>query len=227
MNDSIDRQIRKQQIKSKQRVARYGEVFTAAREVNAMLDLVKSETERIESRFLEPACGEGAFLTEILRRKLAAVKDRYGYTPEDYERYAVLAITSIYGVELLPDNVEACRRKLFEIWDMEYRSHNGTHVSNACRETVKFILRKNIICGNMLTARQQHGAPIVFSEWTLVKGNEIVRRDYALDALLSGHELQMSISMTDWDYDEKTNSFTPSPVQIYPPTDYRKLALYE
>lgn len=88
------------QVKSKQRVADHGEVFTNEREVKAMCDLVKQETERIDSRFLEPACGEGAFLTEILRRKLAVVKSKYGKSPFDYERYAVLAITSIYGVDI-------------------------------------------------------------------------------------------------------------------------------
>lgn len=99
-----------QQIKSKERVSEHGEVFTAEREVNAMLDLVKPETERIDSRFLEPACGEGAFLTEILRRKLAAVKNRYGKNAADYERYSVLAVTSIYGVDIQADNAAICAR---------------------------------------------------------------------------------------------------------------------
>ena len=94
--------------KSKQRVADHGEVFTAEREVNAMLDLVKQETERIESRFLEPACGDGNFLAEILRRKMAVVKARYGKHPDDYEKYTVLAVTSIYGVDILQDNVDEC-----------------------------------------------------------------------------------------------------------------------
>lgn len=108
------------QVKSKQRVFGHGEVFTAEREVNAMLDLVKPETERIDSRFLEPACGEGAFLIEILRRKLEVVKSRYGKSPYDYERYAVLAVTSIYGVDILQDNVEICRQRLYELWDKAY-----------------------------------------------------------------------------------------------------------
>ena len=91
------------QVKSKQRVADHGEVFTADREVNAMLDLVKQETERIDSRFLEPACGDGNFLAEILRRKLAVVKRKYGKSPYEYERYAVVAATSIYGVDIMQD----------------------------------------------------------------------------------------------------------------------------
>ena len=98
-----------QQVKSKQRVADHGEVFTNEREVNAMLDMVKQETERIESRFLEPACGDGNFLAGILRRKLAVVKARYGKSLSEYEKYAFVAVASIYGVELLRDNTEACR----------------------------------------------------------------------------------------------------------------------
>ena len=102
----------KQQTKSKQRVRDHGEVFTADREVKAMCDLVKDECERIDSRFLEPACGNGNFLAEILTRKLFSVKKLYKYSPFDYERYAVLAVTSIYGVELLADNAEECRERL-------------------------------------------------------------------------------------------------------------------
>ena len=108
------------QVKSRQRVADHGEVFTAEREVRAMCDLVKSETERIESRFLEPACGNGNFLAEVLRRKLAVVKSRYGKNPSDYERYSVLSVTSIYGVDILADNAQECRERLFALWDEEY-----------------------------------------------------------------------------------------------------------
>src|SRR2546430_4124039 len=100
------------QIKTKQRVADHGEVLTGTREVNAMLDLVKQETERIESRFLEPACGTGNFLTEILERKLRIVKSRYGKNKWDFERYAVLAVSSIYGIDCQLDNVEKCRERL-------------------------------------------------------------------------------------------------------------------
>lgn len=96
------------QIVSRERVAEHGEVYTAKREVNAMLDLVKEETERIDSRFLEPACGNGNFLIEIQRRKLEVVESQYGKSRYDYELYAALAISSMYGVELLPDNVAAC-----------------------------------------------------------------------------------------------------------------------
>ena len=153
------------QTKSKQRVTDHGEVFTAEREVKAMCDLVKQETERIESRFLEPACGNGNFLAEILSRKLAVVKSRYGKSPADYEKYSVLAVTSIYGVELLPDNAAECRSRLFALWDEAYANNNRQAADNQCREAVRFILEKNILCGDALTLHHlcrvepRHGEP--------------------------------------------------------------------
>lgn len=215
------------QVKSKQRVFDHGEVFTAEREVNAMLDLVKPETERIDSRFLEPACGEGAFLIEILRRKLEVVKSHYGKSPYDYERYAVLAVTSIYGVDILQDNVEICRQRLYELWDKAYTANAKAQANEQCREVVRFILRKNILCGDALTMRQSDGKPIIFAEWSLVTENQIKRRDYALDELLAGHEEQMNIFMVGWEYDEETKAFIPAAVQEYPVVDYRRLAQYE
>lgn len=215
------------QVKSKQRVFDHGEVFTAEREVNAMLDLVKPETERIDSRFLEPACGEGAFLIEILRRKLEVVKSRYGKSPYDYERYAVLAVSSIYGVDILQDNVEICRQRLYVLWDKAYTANAKAQANEQCREVIRFILRKNILCGDALTMRQSDGKPIIFAEWSLVTENQIKRRDYALDELLAGHEEQMNIFMVGWEYDEETKAFIPAAVQEYPVVDYRRLAQYE
>ena len=130
------------QIKSKKRVADHGEVFTAEREVNAMLDLVKQEAERIDSRFLEPACGSGNFLVEVLRRKLKEVRRKYRKSTFDYEKNAVLAISSIYGVDLLLDNVLDCRERLFNIWDKEYRAACKKETSDLTREAVRFILKK-------------------------------------------------------------------------------------
>lgn len=215
------------QVKSRQRVADHGEVFTAEREVKAMCDLVKQETERIESRFLEPACGNGNFLAEVLRRKLAVVKSRYGKSPFDYERYSVLAMTSLYGVDILEDNVEECRKRLFDIWDKEYTANAKAQANEQCREALRFILRKNILCGDALTMLQADGSPIVFAEWSLVTGNQMKRRDFALDELLSGHEKEMNIFMIGWEYDEEVQAFIPSPIREYPLTDYRRVQDYE
>lgn len=214
------------QIKSKERVSEHGEVFTAAREVNAMLDLVKPETERIDSRFLEPACGEGAFLTEILRRKLTVVKQRYGKNAFDYERYSVLAVTSLYGIDILEDNAQICRQNLYNIWQTAYNAAVKNSGSEACRQTVQFILQKNIICGDALTMLKNDGTPIIFAEWSFVDATLVKRRDYRLDELLNGHEQEINLFVEGWEYDEETKAFIPAPVKEYPLTDYRRLADY-
>ena len=180
------------QVKSKQRVADHGEVFTAEREVKAMCDLVKTETERIDSRFLEPACGDGNFLVEILSRKLAVVKKRYKKFPADYEKYSVLAVSSIYGVDILSDNCEACRERLYQIWDKEYKTVCKKEVNEDCRRAVRFILSRNIVCGNALSLmrvdehQQDTGEPIVFSEWAFVTGCQLQRSDYTFAKLMQG-----------------------------------------
>lgn len=191
------------QVKSKQRVADHGEVFTSEREVNAMLDLVKQETERIDSRFLEPACGDGNFLAEILRRKLAVVKKKYKKSPSDYEKYAMLAASSIYGVDILQDNVDACQARLFEIWDQEYTAVCKKEVNQDCRDAVRFILSRNIVCGNALTLKKVDAQgtdlaePIVFSEWAFVTGFNLQRSDYTLDKLMQGDEAPRDIFGSD------------------------------
>ena len=148
------------QIKSRERVADHGEVFTNEREVNAMLDLVKDETERIESRFLEPACGDGNFLAEVLRRKLAVVKKQYGRSKSEFEKYSILALSSIYGVDIMEDNTEECRERLFFIWNEAYSKQCGAEVNDTCREAAKYILEHNILCGDALTMLRNDGDPI-------------------------------------------------------------------
>lgn len=186
------------QVKSRQRVADHGEVFTADREVNAMLDLVKQETERVDSRFLEPACGDGNFVAKILRRKLEAAKKRAipprkkKPLPLEFERQSVIAVASIYGVDLLMDNVIACRKRLYDIWNTEYEKICKGEISEECRESIRFILSRNIVCGNALTLMMvdENGndtdEPIVFSEWSFVMGTKMQRKDYRFDKLLAG-----------------------------------------
>lgn len=182
---------KKQQIKSKERIRNHGEVFTAEREVKAMCDLVKDETNRIDSRFLEPACGDGNFLAEILTRKLAIVRKKYAKSHLDYEKNAVLAASSIYGVDILQDNVLACRERIFGIWDKEYTSVCKHDSNNETREAVKYIFSRNIVCGNALTLMcvDENGNdteyPIVFSEWAFITGSQLQRCDYTFADLLA------------------------------------------
>ena len=216
-----------EQVKSRKRVADHGEVFTSEREVNAMLDLVKQETERIDSRFLEPACGTGNFLAEILNRKLKVVKKRYSNNKLDYEKYAVLAITSIYGVDILEDNVLECRNRMFSIFNDEYTKICKEDANDECREAVRYILSRNILHGDALTMATLEGEPIIFSEWSLVSGSMIKRRDYRYDELLAGSQEQISIFMVGWEYDEEIQAFIPAPLKEYPLMDYRRVQYAE
>ena len=230
------------QVKSKKRVADHGEVFTAQREVNAMLDLVKQETERIDSRFLEPACGDGNFLAEILRRKLNAAEARYGRSAADYEKYAVLAATGIYGVDILQDNVEECRKRLFEIWDEAYAAHCKRECREEVREAVRFILARNILCGNALTLKKVNGAgedtdePIIFSEWVFTGGSSVKRSDYRLDVLMKenldaeNYNQQVTLfpgedsNAENWMPDPADpKKSIPKPIREFPPVYYWKL----
>ena len=198
MNCSVERQV-----KSKQRVADHGEVFTAEREVNAMCDLVKQETERIDSRFLEPACGDGNFLSVILKRKLEVVTKKYKKSSYDWERYSLLALGSMYGVDIQLDNVIACQERLFDIWNKEYKTVCKKECNDETRESAMFILRLNVVCGNALTllcvdeAGVELNVPIVFSEWTFPFNDaRMQRKDYTMAELLNASEQNDEIEKT-------------------------------
>jgi len=219
--------VKTKQIKSRERVVDHGEVFTAAREVNAMLDLVKGETERIESRFLEPACGNGNFLAEILLRKLEVVKRKYGgpLTQPDYEMWSIIAVMNVYGVELLTDNIASCRERLFKIWEEAYSSHHKNAIDDECRDAVRYILECNILCGDALTLKQDSGNPIIFAEWSFVSGTKVKRRDFRLDQMLDGDPNKNPLlkEMNGWEYDKETHAYIPKPIKEYPLTDYRRV----
>lgn len=182
------------QIKSRKRVVDHGEVFTNEREVKAMCDLVNDETQRIDSRFLEPACGNGNFLAEILDRKLTVVKKKYRRSVMDFEKNSLLAVSSLYGVDIMMDNVIACRERLFKIWDKQYKAVCKKECSEDVRGSIRFILSKNIVCGNALTLHEvdENGNdtedPILFSEWGFVTGPQLSRSEYTFDEILKQNE---------------------------------------
>ncbi len=209
------------QVKTKKRVADHGEVFTSEKEVNAMLDLVKQETLRIDSRFLEPACGTGNFLAEILRRKLDVVESRYKKSQLEFERYAVTAVSSIYGIDILEDNVEECRERLFEIFDKKYSQIFKANCNDKCRSSIKFILSRNILWGDALTLKTVCGNedPIVFSEWSAVNGSMIKRRDYTLANLLAYQPPEKEDRFGQFDLlasDEGKEVVIPHPIKEFP-----------
>lgn len=207
------------QVKSKKRVTDHGEVFTNEREVNAMLDLVKQETERIDSRFLEPACGTGNFLVEILRRKLTIVTNKYKKSQLEFERYAVIAVSSIYGVDLLEDNAQECRERLLNIFKETYTSIFKQKIKEDCIDTIAYILSKNILVGDALTLLQNNGKPIIFAEWSAVNGSMIKRRDYTLDELLRNQPMEEPNLFSDLG----DKAFIPTPIKEYKLTHFLKL----
>ncbi len=206
------------QVISKKRVADHGEVYTRKREVNAMLDLVQQETERIDSRFLEPACGTGNFLSEILERKLCVVDRRYRRSQIERERYTLLAVSSLYGIDLLEDNVLECRRRLVGIVERHY---NNLFNEEFLR-TVRFILERNIIHGDAISLQTVGDEPrsIVFSEWSLVNGSMVKRRDFEFHELLSFAGTKGEPLFSDLGEE----AFFPEPVREYPLTHYLRLA---
>lgn len=211
------------QVVSKKRVADHGEVLTGKREVNAMLDLVKQESERIDSRFLEPACGNGNFLAAVLERKLAVVEKRYGKSQLDFERYAVLAVSSIYGIDILEDNVRQCRERLYGMFDGDFYSRLfKNRGKDKCRETVRFILERNIIWGDALTLKTvgENASYIVFSEWSPVNANMLKRRDFTFHGLLAHEDMKELPLFSDLGEDV----FIPTPEKEYVPAHFLEIA---
>lgn len=166
-------------IKSKKRVADHGEVFTPPGMTEAMLDLVKDETERIDSRFLEPACGSGNFLVPVLQRKLATVEIKFRKSEFEQRHYALLALMCIYGIELLADNIAECRANLLEI----FADYLNLDESDGLYRAASYVLSQDLVHGDALTMRTHEGRPITFAEWGYLGKGKFQRRDFRFDVL--------------------------------------------
>jgi len=203
-------------IKSKKRVADHGEVFTPEWMVDAMLDLVKAESERIDSRFLEPACGSGNFLVKVLQRKLAAVELKFGKSDFEKRQYALLGIMCMYGIELLPDNITECRANMLEILADYLRLDENDNLYVAA----SFVLSRNIIQGDALSMKAHDGDPITFAEWAYIGKGKFNRRDFRLDVLTGSSAF--SAEGTLFSHLGKHEIFTP--IKTYKPMTIRDLA---
>lgn len=194
-----------------------------------MLDLVKQETERIDSRFLEPACGTGNFLNEVLRRKLQVVEKKYRRSQIEYERYSVLAVSSIYGIDILEDNAIACRQRLLGLFSEAYTGIFRKKAKIACIQAVQFILSKNIIHGNALTLKTegQNQQPIIFSEWSFTSSSLIKRRDFFFDELLPDDSTKRNqpdlFSQNSLVSDTGEKVFLPKETHSYPPIHFLRV----
>lgn len=187
-------------VKSRQRVADHGEVFTPAWLVDDMLNLVGDESARIESRFLEPACGSGNFLVAVLRRKLATAQSRYAASEFERRHFGLLAVMSIYGIELLQDNADECRKNLLELF-MSFLGERDPHWSRAA----EVVLFANVVQGDALSMTAADGMPIVFPEWAYVGRGKYQRRDFRYDNLTQ----RASFEGTLWEHLEEHEIFTP------------------
>jgi len=203
-------------VKSKQRVADHGEVFTPAWLVEAMLDLVKAESERIDSRFLEPACGSGNFLVKILQRKLAAVELKFGKSDFERRHYALLALMCTYGIELLADNIAECRANMLEILVEYLKLEEPDEVYHAA----SYVLSQNLIHGDALKMRTRDCQPITFAEWGYLGKGKYQRRDFRLDTLSQSSAFSAEGSL--FAHLGKHEIFTPT--KTYPPMTLRQLA---
>ena len=203
-------------IKSKQRVADHGEVFTPPWMVDAMLDLVKDETERIDSRFLEPACGSGNFLVRILQRKLAAVEMKFGKSDFEKQHYALLGLMCTYGIELLADNISECSQNMLEVFSSYLALKHADPLAQAARH----VLAQNLVHGDALAMLTAAGQPIVFAEWGYLGKGKFQRRDFRFDALTQMSAFSAEGSL--FAHLGKHQIFTP--VKTYPPQSIADLA---
>lgn len=203
-------------IKSKKRVADHGEVFTPPWLVEKMLDLVKGETERIDSRFLEPACGSGNFLVPILQRKLAAVEAKYGKSDFEKRHYALLALTCVYGIELLADNIAECRANMLEV----FSGYLGLEEEDDLYRSASHILSLNLIHGDAMTMKDADGGPITVVEWSYLGKGKFNRRDFRLDVLTGMSKFREERTL--FAHLGKHEIFQP--VESHPPMTVRELA---
>ncbi|MDC1383439.1 SAM-dependent DNA methyltransferase [Candidatus Puniceispirillum sp.] len=208
-------------IKSKERKADFGEVFTSEREVKAMLDLVEGETCRIESRFLEPACGDGNFLIEVLRRKLEVVKKRYCDSNLEFQVASFQVIASLYGVDILLDNVETCRERLLNFYENFYESTLKQPICEKLKISLAYVLGKNIIQGDAISLRTSDGTqPIVFCEWSFVSGTKVKRVDYTFENLIAYQPFDEQSLFSDLG----TEAFLPPPIKTFGLVNFLKVS---
>jgi len=194
----------------RERIKVFGEVFTSLKEVNAMLDLTQKETFRTDSRFLEPACGNGNFLYEILSRKLNILLEKFSNNKLDYQRQSLLAVSSLYGIDILKDNVNSAVERLLNLYKNKYQfdCDDKQKLFNSC----EFILNKNIVNGDAISLKDINKQPIVFSEWSIVNNSYFKRRDFTFKELIANQPFDTPNLFSDLG-DE---AFIPTPIKEFP-----------
>ena len=207
---------KEQQIKDKSRVSNFGEVLTSKREVLDMLNLVNTETSRLDSRFLEPACGDGNFLTEVLNFKLDILEKNYSKNQYEFEKFSIQIFTSIYGIDILEDNIISARERLFnqyfDLYNMKFKSN----INQKLLDCIKYILKLNLVHADALSLKKvKNDKFIIFSEWSLVN-DKIKRRDFEFKNLIDYAPFEKGTLFSDLG-DEV---IIPTPIKEYPLTHF-------
>ena len=207
---------KKQQVKDKSRVSNFGEVLTSKREVLDMLNLVNTETLRLDSRFLEPACGDGNFLTEVLNFKLNILEKNYSKNQYEFEKFSIQIFTSIYGIDILEDNIISARERLFNQYFDLYNKKFKSNINQKLLDCIKYILKLNLVHADVLSLKKvKNDKFIIFSEWSLVN-DKIKRRDFEFKNLIDYAPFEKGTLFSDLG-DEV---IIPSPIKEYPLTHF-------
>lgn len=207
---------KEKQIKEKSRVSNFGEVLTSKREVLDMLNLVNTETLRLDSRFLEPACGDGNFLTEVLNFKLDILKKNYSKNQYEFEKFSIQIFTSIYGIDILEDNIISARERLFNQYFDLYNKKFKSNINQKLLDCIKYILKLNLVHADALSLKKvKNDKFIIFSEWSLVN-DKIKRRDFEFKNLIDYAPFEKGTLFSDLG-DEV---IIPSPIKEYPLTHF-------
>ena len=200
------------QIKDKNRVSNFGEVLTSKREVLDMLNLVNTETSRLDSRFLEPACGDGNFLTEVLNFKLNILKKNYSKNQYEFEKFSIQIFTSIYGIDILEDNIILARERLFNKYFDLYNKKFKSNINQKLLDCIKYILELNLVHADALTLKKiKNDKFIIFSEWSFIN-DKIKRRDFEFKNLIDYAPFEKGTLFSDLG-DEV---IIPTPIKEYP-----------
>lgn len=187
-------------------------VYTSDKLVNNMLQSVQDEIERIDSRVLEPSCGDGDFLDAILRKKLFSVCKKYGHSRVDFEFYILRALMSLYGVEIDNSVVILCKQRLELSVKQFYLKYYTEKQWIVLLPLVQYILDTNILCGDSLSLTSPiDGSPVVLAEWSFLGSYKVKRRDFVYEQLIDVSESAEKVLS-----DRHIEGFIPKPVKDYP-----------
>lgn len=191
-------------IKSKSRVQKHGEVFTPDWMVKMMLSepAIQAKLKDIRATFFEPSVGEGAFVTEILHQKLNHVDEISNKS--DWVENALWVVASIYGIELLTDNLIMAKQNLVNVLIEHYQNFYQKELSKNTDlyKSVRYIVDNNIVQGNALTYLNNSNNLIVFSEWEK-RGDKVKQSQFTFKSLVDNQyksfDLDRQLELLDED----------------------------